>query len=143
MHENILKVLDHVLRYVNAIINKFHEFFFLQSAVVYDKFDSLSLALPPRGAAFKLQHLLEEFVSPELVEGFACDFCNKGRSSDCSPLLSQANKAIKIGKVTRFIYYNLFNINVIILISKSVSSAYNLSAHCIVSIIQKVHVQFY
>ncbi|XP_073982105.1 ubiquitin specific protease 30 isoform X1 [Rhodnius prolixus] len=72
-----------------------------KSAVVYDKFDSLSLALPPRGAAFKLQHLLEEFVSPELVEGFACDFCNKGRSSDCSPLLSQANKAIKIGKLPK------------------------------------------
>lgn len=71
----------------------------LQSAVVYDKFDTLTLALPPKGISFRLQRLLNDFVSAELIDGFSCDNCNKGRSATDSPILSQASKAIKIGKV--------------------------------------------
>ncbi|KAK9512303.1 hypothetical protein O3M35_000759 [Rhynocoris fuscipes] len=78
-----------------------------KSAVVYDKFDSLSLALPPKGTSFKLQNLLEDFVSPEQVDGFACDFCNKDRPPDDPPLLSQANKAIKIGKLPKCLCFHI------------------------------------
>ncbi|XP_024083672.1 ubiquitin carboxyl-terminal hydrolase 30 homolog isoform X2 [Cimex lectularius] len=78
-----------------------------KSAVVYDKFDTLSLALPARNEVFKLQHLLDNFVSAEIVEGFACDHCNKGRSAEHSPILSLASKAIKIGKLPKCLCFHI------------------------------------
>uniref|UniRef100_A0A146KSA9 ubiquitinyl hydrolase 1 n=2 Tax=Lygus hesperus TaxID=30085 RepID=A0A146KSA9_LYGHE len=72
-----------------------------RSAVVYDKFDTLTLALPSKGICFKLQRLLGDFVSAELVDGFSCDHCNEGRDPSEPPVLSQASKAIKIGKLPK------------------------------------------
>lgn len=67
-----------------------------KSAVVYDKFDTLSLPFPSRtSASFRLSHLLADFVSEELVDGFSCDSCSPSQGP------TQASKAIKIGKLPK------------------------------------------
>lgn len=67
-----------------------------KSAVVYDKFDTLSLPLPSKSAAsFRLSRLLSDFVSAELVDGFSCDSCSPSQGP------TQASKAIKIGKLPK------------------------------------------
>ncbi|BES97514.1 Ubiquitin carboxyl-terminal hydrolase [Nesidiocoris tenuis] len=72
-----------------------------KSAVVYDQFDTLTLPLPSKGISFRLQRLLGDFVSAELVDGISCDHCNKNREPSDPPVLTKASKAITIGKLPK------------------------------------------
>ncbi|XP_024216782.1 ubiquitin carboxyl-terminal hydrolase 30 isoform X1 [Halyomorpha halys] len=74
-----------------------------KSAVVYDKFDTLSLPLPTQSShsTYGLGRLLSDFVRAELVDGFSCDGC----SAEHGP--SQASKAIKIGKLPKCLCFHI------------------------------------
>lgn len=88
----------------------------LQSSVRYDKFESLSLALPAGAGDLgwgrhKLHQLLTNFVTPEVVMDVQCEGCNKGRDPLLSPILAKQVKILNFGKVhefkIRFVLYNL------------------------------------
>lgn len=72
-----------------------------KSPVMYDKFDSLTLALPLRRGSFTLNQLLDNFVKTELLDGFQCEFCNKMKPAESPLVKSRASKAIKIGKLPK------------------------------------------
>ncbi|XP_071444231.1 ubiquitin carboxyl-terminal hydrolase 30 homolog [Hetaerina americana] len=84
-----------------------------KSAVRYDKFDSLSLSLPPRGAGsdmgylvgnvkkgVTLEYLLHRFVSREIVEGVTCEGCTIKRKEELGVDTSCDDKAIGPVKAT-------------------------------------------
>lgn len=76
----------------------------LQSSVRYDKFESLSLALPSGMGDLgygrhKLHQLLTNFVTPELVLDVLCEGCNRNRQPNDSPILSKQIKILNFGKV--------------------------------------------
>nr|CAH7720622.1 unnamed protein product [Callosobruchus chinensis] len=75
-----------------------------KSAVRYDKFESLSLALPSGAGDLgwgrhKLHQLLTNFVTPEVVQDVQCEGCNKGRDPEMSPVLSRQIKILNFGKL--------------------------------------------
>ncbi|VEN47315.1 unnamed protein product [Callosobruchus maculatus] len=75
-----------------------------KSAVRYDKFESLSLALPSGAGDLgwgrhKLHQLLTNFVTPEVVQDVQCEGCNKGRDPERSPILSRQIKILNFGKL--------------------------------------------
>jgi hypothetical protein len=67
----------------------------LKSALRYDKFDTLSLHLPPSESRVTLYKLLDVYVRTEVLDDFACDSCRKTDPT----ATSKANKTLKIGKV--------------------------------------------
>ncbi|XP_030754344.1 ubiquitin carboxyl-terminal hydrolase 30 homolog [Sitophilus oryzae] len=75
-----------------------------KSAVRYDKFESLSLALPSGAGDLgwgrhKLHQLLTNFVTPEVVQDVHCEGCNKDRDPAVSPILSRQIKILNFGKL--------------------------------------------
>ncbi|XP_022906555.1 ubiquitin carboxyl-terminal hydrolase 30 homolog [Onthophagus taurus] len=77
-----------------------------KSSVRYDKFESLSLALPSGMGDLgygrhKLHQLLTNFVTPEIVPDVLCDGCNKDRDpNDASPpIFSKQIKILNFGKL--------------------------------------------
>ncbi|RZF42687.1 hypothetical protein LSTR_LSTR001482 [Laodelphax striatellus] len=78
-----------------------------KSVLRYDKFDSLSVHLPPveegtgTTPSHTLTQLLDRFVSTELINGFNCDGCNKDAPEGSPPILSSALKNLSIGKLPR------------------------------------------
>ncbi|KAK9887988.1 hypothetical protein WA026_000278 [Henosepilachna vigintioctopunctata] len=73
------------------------------SSVRYDKFESLSLALPSRSGDLgwgrhKLHQLLTDFVTPEVVPDVQCDGCNRDRDPS-KPILSKQIKILNFGKL--------------------------------------------
>nr|XP_023024501.1 ubiquitin carboxyl-terminal hydrolase 30 homolog [Leptinotarsa decemlineata] len=75
-----------------------------KSAVRYDKFESLSLALPSGAGDLgwgrhKLHQLLTNFVTPEVVQDVQCEGCNKGRDPARPPVLSRQIKILNFGKL--------------------------------------------
>lgn len=75
-----------------------------KSTVRYDKFESLSLALPSGMGDLgygrhKLQQLLTNFVTPEVVPDVQCEGCNNGRDPAMDPILSKQVKILNFGKV--------------------------------------------
>lgn len=82
-----------------------------QSAVRYDKFESLSLALPSGSGDLgwgrhKLHQLITNFVTPEVIQDAQCEGCNKDRDASLTPILSKQIKILNFGKV------NFFSVNV-------------------------------
>lgn len=74
----------------------------------YDKFESLSLALPSGMGDLgygrhKLHQLLTNFVTPEMIADVKCDHCNRDRSPSDPPILSKQIKILNFGKV-RLLY---------------------------------------
>lgn len=70
----------------------------------YDKFESLSLALPSGAGDLgwgrhKLHQLLTNFVTPEVVQDVQCEGCNKDRDPARPPTLSRQIKILNFGKV--------------------------------------------
>lgn len=81
---------------------------FFQSAVRYDKFESLSLPLPSGAGDLgwgrhKLHQLLTNFVTPEVVQDVQCEGCNRDRDPAMSPILSRQIKILNFGKVFVFL----------------------------------------
>lgn len=75
-----------------------------KSAVRYDKFESLSLALPTTGGDLgwgrhKLHQLLTNFVTPEMVNDVQCEGCNRDRDPVRPPVLSKQVKILNFGKL--------------------------------------------
>lgn len=75
-----------------------------QSAVRYDKFGSLSLALPSGmgdlgWGRHKLHQLLTNFVTPEVVLDVQCEGCNDGRDPALPQIQSKQIKILNFGKV--------------------------------------------
>lgn len=75
-----------------------------KSSVRYDKFASLSLALPTGlGDAgygrHKLHQLLTNFVTPEMIPDVLCEGCNRYRKPDDTPILSKQIKLLNFGKL--------------------------------------------
>ncbi|XP_049817538.1 ubiquitin carboxyl-terminal hydrolase 30 homolog isoform X2 [Aethina tumida] len=75
-----------------------------RSSVRYDKFESLSLALPAGAGDLgwgrhKLHQLLTNFVTPEVVMDVQCEGCNKGRDPLLSPILAKQVKILNFGKL--------------------------------------------
>ncbi|XP_060521941.1 ubiquitin carboxyl-terminal hydrolase 30 homolog [Cylas formicarius] len=75
-----------------------------KSAVRYDKFESLSLALPSGAGDLgwgrhKLHQLLSNFVTPEVVQDVQCDGCNRDRDPSLPPLMSRQIKILNFGKL--------------------------------------------
>ncbi|CAH1977818.1 unnamed protein product [Acanthoscelides obtectus] len=75
-----------------------------KSAVRYDKFESLSLALPSGAGDLgwgrhKLHQLLTNFVTPEVVQDVQCEGCNKTRDPEGPPILSRQIKILNFGKL--------------------------------------------
>ncbi|KAI4456270.1 ubiquitin carboxyl-terminal hydrolase [Holotrichia oblita] len=75
-----------------------------KSSVRYDKFESLSLALPSGMGDLgygrhKLHQLLTNFVTPEIVLDVLCEGCNRNRSPTDSPVLSKQIKILNFGKL--------------------------------------------
>ncbi|XP_046395902.1 ubiquitin carboxyl-terminal hydrolase 30 [Ischnura elegans] len=84
-----------------------------KSAVRYDKFDSLSLSLPPRGGGadmgyllgtakkgVTLEYLLHRFVSREIVEGVACEGCTLKRKEELGVVPSSNDESSAPVKAT-------------------------------------------
>lgn len=79
----------------------------MQSVLRYDKFDSLSLHLPPLQFVpvwHKLTQLLDSFVKTEIVDGVSCEGCNKSTPPEGPQVKSTAFKSLRIGKVSQFSY---------------------------------------
>lgn len=75
-----------------------------KSSVRYDKFESLSLALPSGmgdlgWGRHKLHQLLANFVTPEVVKDVECEGCNKDRDPATPPILARQIKILNFGKV--------------------------------------------
>ncbi|XP_075210115.1 ubiquitin carboxyl-terminal hydrolase 30 homolog [Lycorma delicatula] len=74
------------------------------SVLRYDKFDSLSLHLPPLELG-RVQHtltqLLDRFVKTEVVGGVSCEGCNKSTPPEGPQIKSTALKSLSIGKLPR------------------------------------------
>lgn len=75
-----------------------------KSAVRYDKFESLSLALPSGmgdlgWGRHKLHQLLTNFVTPEVVLDVQCEGCNEARDPMLPPILSKQIKILNFGKL--------------------------------------------
>ncbi|XP_065157110.1 ubiquitin carboxyl-terminal hydrolase 30 homolog [Atheta coriaria] len=75
-----------------------------KSSVRYDKFESLSLALPSGMGDLgygrhKLHQLLTNFVTPEMIADVKCDHCNRDRSPSDPPILSKQIKILNFGKL--------------------------------------------
>lgn len=75
-----------------------------KSAVRYDKFESLSLALPSGAGDLgwgrhKLHQLLTNFVTPEVVLDVQCEGCNSGRDPAMPPILARQIKILNFGKL--------------------------------------------
>lgn len=75
-----------------------------KTAVRYDKFESLSLALPSCAGDLgwgrhKLHQLLTNFVTPEVVNDVHCEGCNRDRDPARSPILSKQVKILNFGKL--------------------------------------------
>ncbi|CAH0564184.1 unnamed protein product [Brassicogethes aeneus] len=75
-----------------------------KSAVRYDKFESLSLALPSGAGDLgwgrhKLHQLLTNFVTPEVVVDVMCEGCNNGRDPAMPAILSKQIKILNFGKL--------------------------------------------
>lgn len=76
-----------------------------QSSVRYDKFESLSLALPTGSGDLgwgrhELHQLLTNFVSPEVIADVMCEGCNLD-SDPSRPILSRQIKILNFGKVSK------------------------------------------
>ncbi|XP_022207769.2 ubiquitin carboxyl-terminal hydrolase 30 homolog isoform X2 [Nilaparvata lugens] len=76
-----------------------------KSVLRYDKFDSLSLHLPPMvgagGGSHTLTQLLDRFVTTEVINGVNCDGCNRDAPEGQPPVLSNALKNLSIGKLPK------------------------------------------
>jgi ubiquitin carboxyl-terminal hydrolase 30 len=75
-----------------------------KSSVRYDKFESLSLALPSGAGDLgwgrhKLHQLLTNFVTPEVVPDVQCEGCNSGRDPAMPSILSKQIKILNFGKL--------------------------------------------
>ncbi|XP_018569567.1 ubiquitin carboxyl-terminal hydrolase 30 homolog [Anoplophora glabripennis] len=75
-----------------------------KSAVRYDKFESLSLALPSGAGDLgwgrhKLHQLLTNFVTPEVVQDVQCEGCNRDRDPARPAILSRQIKILNFGKL--------------------------------------------
>ncbi|KRT81899.1 Peptidase [Oryctes borbonicus] len=75
-----------------------------KSSVRYDKFESLSLALPSGMGDLgygrhKLHQLLTNFVTPEIVSDVLCEGCNRDRHISDPPVLSRQIKILNFGKL--------------------------------------------
>ncbi|GJQ83897.1 hypothetical protein Trydic_g19837 [Trypoxylus dichotomus] len=75
-----------------------------KSSVRYDKFESLSLALPSGMGDLgygrhKLHQLLTNFVTPEIVPDVLCEGCNRDRHPSDPPILSRQIKILNFGKL--------------------------------------------
>ncbi|XP_066995216.2 ubiquitin carboxyl-terminal hydrolase 30 homolog [Anabrus simplex] len=75
-----------------------------KSAVVYDKFDSLSLPLPGSGDLYakrpSLLSLLDKFISTELVRNVTCEQCSE-RDEDRETIKTPALKTMNFGKLPK------------------------------------------
>lgn len=74
----------------------------------YDKFESLSLALPSGAGDLgwgrhKLHQLLTNFVTPEVVSDVQCEGCNRDRDPALPPILSRQIKILNFGKVSEYV----------------------------------------
>ncbi|XP_044758165.1 ubiquitin carboxyl-terminal hydrolase 30 homolog [Coccinella septempunctata] len=74
-----------------------------KSSVRYDKFESLSLALPSGSGDLgwgrhKLHQLLTNFVTPEVIADVMCEGCNMDRDPS-RPILSKQIKILNFGKL--------------------------------------------
>lgn len=81
-----------------------------KSSVRYDKFESLSLALPSGMGDLgfgrhKLHQLLTNFVTPEMINDVQCEGCNEGRDPNELPILSKQIKILNFGKVRKYAFY--------------------------------------
>lgn len=75
-----------------------------KSVLRYDKFDSLSLHLPPVDSGryrHTLIQLLDRFVKTEMVSGVSCDGCNKTTPPEGPVIKTTAFKSLSIGKLPR------------------------------------------
>lgn len=96
------KVLPNFSCAFGVIVLMFDKVFFIlhlfQSALRFDKFDTLSLPLPTpaRMQRLKLQSLLDNFVSTEIVKDVTCSNCSKGQDKTVQ---TTALKTLNFGKV--------------------------------------------
>lgn len=82
-----------------------------KSAVIYDKFDSLSLHLPSWSEnvftkKITLQQLLEKFVSTEVVKDVSCEKCNLQQDKN-NKIKGNAKKTLKFGKLPKCLCFHI------------------------------------